>query len=91
MTNYIIYGILIILAILFTVQIVRKSKAAQPRLLDQYGEEVIVTDETKAALIREYKLIKNKKSEFPVIKRRRIVDLVDHLVERKQIHKNRLQ
>ena len=53
----------------------------KPKLMSSEGKEIKVTKESRAALIHEYKRIKKKQSKFSAAKRRKITELVDHMVE----------
>ena len=66
----------------------RKPKA---RLFDADGKTVKVTEETKTALIAEYKLIQRKQSKFSNARRKKMVQLVDHLVSTGEINDSQLK
>lgn len=67
--------------VLFVIAVIYFANRKKPRLLDSEGKEIKVSEETRAALIQEYKLIKRRKSKFSRAKRDRISQLVEHMVE----------
>lgn len=75
----------------FTLRIIYLAYFKKPKLMSSEGKEIKVTKETRAALIEEYKKIKTKKSKFSTKKRKKITELVDHMVDIGMIHKSELK
>lgn len=88
-TNTILIASITIALLLLAFSLWVNYKAKQrPKLLDEKGNEVKVNKEVKAALVYEYNLIQAKKSKFSAAKRKKIVELTEHLVKTGKINRS---